>query len=122
MSNMSNLSSDYNGSLAMFELYNELHTKHPIIFIAVSIVFDLVPSILTSIFTFVFYQGIEISHPLYAIILVNLVVSTVSSFTSFIVSFINAILKHYFVGHLIYMLNSVCIFNNIISFTIIYKL
>ena len=91
---MSDLSSDFDGSFAMFELYNELHTKHPIIFIAVSVGFDLVPSILASIFIFVFYKGIEISHPLYAIILVNLVVSTVSSFTSFIISLINAILKH----------------------------
>ena len=110
---------DYDGSFAMFELYNELHTKHPIIFITVSVGFDLIPSILTSIFTFVFYQGIEISHPLYAIILLNLVVSTVSSFTSFIISLINSILRNFLVGHLLYMLNSVTIFTTIISFTII---
>ena len=48
-----------------------------------SILLDLLGGILSSAYLYQFYQGIEISHPLYAVLFSNITFSTVISFASF---------------------------------------
>ena len=56
-----------------------------------SIVFDLLGSIISAIFSFHFYHGIDISHPVYSIIFTNLLYSTFVSFGSFVTVIIDCL-------------------------------
>ena len=49
-----------------------------------SIILDLISGIISCTYVYQFYQGIEISHPIYAILFSNIIFSTVASFLSFV--------------------------------------
>ena len=68
-----------------------LTADYSIAFVAHSVTFDLLPSLLSSIFVFRFYHRIEIIHPLYAIVFMDIVISTVTSYLSFIFSIVNTV-------------------------------
>ena len=54
-----------------------------------SILFDLIPGTLSSLFAYQMYQGIEISHPIYSILFTNIVVSIFLSFLTFLYGIMN---------------------------------
>ena len=56
---------------------------------AQSIIFDLIGGLLSSGFVYTLYQGIELAHPIYAVLFSNIIFSTVISFTSFVLSLFN---------------------------------
>ena len=49
-----------------------------------SILFDLVGGIISFVYLYRFYQGIEIFHPIYSILFSNIIFSTIISITSFV--------------------------------------
>ena len=101
------------------ESQEDIFTKHLTFFVVHSVVTDLIPAIISSVFVFRFYQSIEISHPLYAIIFMNIVVSTISSYLSFILLLINTFVNQCALSLIYYSINTTCVFNNIFSFLII---
>ena len=54
-----------------------------------SILFDLIPGTISSLFAYQLYQGIEISHPIYSILFTNIVVSIFLSFLTFLYGIMN---------------------------------
>ena len=101
------------------EVIKEMTVNYSNVFQTQSVALDLVPSILGSIFLFRYYQGIEISHPLYAVIFMDVIISTTSSFVSFILNWITLIYNSCVMGHVKYWINSTCFFNSICSFMMI---
>ena len=58
--------------------------KHGNGYLIESVICDLIAGIVLSAFTFQFYRGIEISHPVYSVLFSNIVYCVISSFISFI--------------------------------------
>ena len=56
-----------------------------------SIFFDFLAGIISSVCLHHFYRGIEISHPMYAIVFNNILFSTVASFLIFLLTFLSFI-------------------------------
>ena len=112
-------SSHYPGYTKIWELYNELQTNHSDALVIESLFFDLIPAILSSVFAFRFYEGIEISHPLYSIIFMDILVSTISSYLSFLLTIINGIANEHIVAHLKLAINSTSGYFNVSSFMMI---
>ena len=55
-----------------------------VILLIQSILFDFVGGILSFAYLYRFYQGIEISHPIYSILFSNIIFSTIISIASFV--------------------------------------
>ena len=84
-----------------------------------SVVFDLIASLLATIFTFRFYKHIEISHPLYAVIFMDIVISTASSYLVFVLSLVNSLVNSDVIVYLEYDFTAIVVLNNVSSFMII---
>ena len=78
--NNTNVSYPFTLCDVMVEMALTLQTEN----LAHSIVFDLIAGVVSTIIVYKFYQGVEIDHPIYAIIFTNIVLSTFISFVSFL--------------------------------------
>ena len=112
-------SSNYPGYTKIWELNDELQINHSSALIIESLFFDFIPAILASIFAVRFYEGIEISHPLYSIIFMDIVISTIASYLSFILSIINGVANEQIVADLKLAINSTSGYFNVSAFMMI---
>ena len=85
----------------------------------ISLVFDLIASILATIFTFRFYKHIEISHPLYAVIFMDIVISTATSYLVSILFLVNTFVNSDIIAYLEYVFTAISVFNNVFSFMMV---
>ena len=108
-------SSDFR-SAEIVKLYVDFYSNNPAAVSIISFLFDLLPALFGSVFTFSFYHGIEIEHPLYAIILMNIVISTFSSYFSFILTLVESNTNFSAITHVRYAITSTCVFTIVSSF------
>ena len=114
----SNHSINVSGSF-VFETIPELLTDYAGFFQATSLAFDLIASLLATIFIYRFYKHIEINHPLYAVIFMDIVISTATSYLSSILFLVNSIINSNIIIFVEYGITSISVFNNISSFMMI---
>ena len=89
LNNMTNSLHDYQ-SLVISNVCDEPRSSE-IIFVQ-TFLFDFLGGVVSSVFLYQFYNGIEISHPLYAVLFSNILYSTMISFATFgllLLQFIN---------------------------------
>ena len=84
-----------------------------------SIVFDLFAGMIATGFVYKFYQGIEISHPIYSIIFTNIVFSTFISFVSFMCVIMNMVVVSCIPFLLALWINTNVFYINLISWMVI---
>ena len=106
-------------SIEIMKFWLEFYSDHPAVASIISFLFDLIPALFGSVFTVRFYRGIEIDHPLYAIILMNIVLSTFSSYFSFIFHLFESNANYSIVTHILYFVISSFVFSIVSSFLII---
>ena len=84
-----------------------------------SILLDLMAGMIATGFVYKFYQGVEIAHPIYAVLFTNIVLSTFLSFVSFLLIIIDMIVVSCIPFFLTVWINSSACFANIISWMVI---
>ena len=102
-----------------FEMITEMRTDFFGFFVTTSVMFDLIPSFLATIFTFKFYKHIEISHPLYAVIFMDIVISTATSYLVSLLSMVNSFVNSGSITYLENGFTAISVFNNVSSFMMI---
>ena len=75
-----------------------------------TVVFDLIGGSIAALFSHHFYQGIDISHPVYSVIFTNLLYSTFASYASFFIFIIDRIWDSCIANLVIIWINSGCYF------------
>ena len=75
-----------------------------------TVVFDLIGGTIAALFSYHYYQGIEISHPVYSVIFSNLLYSTFASYASFVIFIIDRIWDSCIANLVIIWINSGCYF------------
>ena len=103
----------------VFEMIPVMRTDFSSVLEISSVVFDLMAALLATFFTFRFYKHIEISHPLYAIIFMDIVISTATSYLVFILFLVNSQVNSDVITILEYDVNAISVFNNVSSFMMI---
>ena len=103
----------------MLELISLMRADYPSPFITTSVAFDFIASLFATFFTYKFYQIIEISHPLYAVIFMDMVISTASSYLACILFLVNSIVDSDIITSVEYGLSTITVFNNFSSFMMI---
>ena len=101
------------------ETFQETIANHPSEFLAQTVVFDLIGGIIVAGFVYKFYQGIEISHPLYSVLFSDIVLTTVLSFVSFLLSILQYYVDSCGFTYISLWLNSASTFINMVSQMII---
>ena len=101
------------------ETFQETIANHPSEFLAQTVVFDLIGGIIVAGFVYKFYQGIEISHPLYSVLFSDIVLTTVLSFVSFLLSILQYSVDSCGFTYISLWLNSASTFINMVSQMII---
>ena len=96
-----------------------LNSNFPMAAILQSVVFDLIPGMISTGFIYRFYQKIEISHPVYSILFTNIVFTTFLSYANFAGTILIMILYHFIdicpIFYLFFSLNTSCPVINIVS-------
>ena len=103
----------------ILEMITIMRTNFSGLLATTSVIFDLIAAFLATFFTFRFYKHIEISHPLYAVIFMDIVISTATSYLVSILFLANTIIKSDIIAHLEYVFTGTSVFNNISSFMIV---
>ena len=103
----------------MMELIALMRTDYSGLFITASVVLDFIASLFATFFTHRFYQCIEISHPLYAVIFMDIVISTATSYLACILFLVNTIVDSDIITSVDYGFSTISLFNNISSFMMI---
>ena len=117
--NSSNLSVSLPTSSKLLDLFFELQNDYSIVMGSISVICDFIPALLASIFTFKFYQGIEIAHPLYAVIFMNILISTTATYLSFILTLVDSVVNNNIIEHINGVITVSSIFTSISSFMMI---
>ena len=96
-----------------------LNSNFPMAAILQSVVFDLIPGMISTGFIYRFYQKIEISHPVYSILFTNIVFTTFLSYANFSGTILIMILCRFInicpIFYLFFSLNTSCPVINIVS-------
>ena len=103
----------------MLELISLMRSDYSGLFQTTSVVLDLMGSLFATFFTYRVYQCIEISHPLYAVVFMDIVISTATSYLSSFLFLINLIVDSDIITSVDYGCSTITIFNNISSFMMI---
>ena len=103
----------------ILEMIPLMQTNYSGLFITTNVVFDLITCLLATIFTFKFYKHIEISHPLYAVIFMDIVISTAASYLASILFMVNSIVNIDVISYFEYGFTTVSLINNFSSFMMI---
>ena len=103
----------------MLELIALMRTDYSGLFQTTSVVLDFIASLFATFFTYRFYQCIEISHPLYAVIFMDIVISTATSYLACILFLVNSIVDSDIITLVDYGFSSFSVFNNVSSFMMI---
>ena len=103
----------------ILEMIHEMRTNYSGLFQITSVGLDLFASFLASIFTIRFYHRIEISHPLYAVIFMDIVISTATSYLSIILFLVNSIIDSDTITFIDYGFSIITAFKNVSSFMMI---
>ena len=103
----------------ILEMIPVMENDYPGLLQTISVIFDLIASLLATIFTIRFYKQIEISHPLYAVIFMDIVISTASSYLVFILFWVNSIVDSDAITYLEFGFTALGAFNNVSSFMMI---
>ena len=107
------------GDRFIMEMSHEMITNYSGIFHVTNVLLDLFSSLFAILFTFKFYQRIEISHPLYAVIFMDIVISTATSLLAIILSLVNSFLNSVIIVLVNFGLSSISALNNVSSFVMI---
>ena len=107
------------GDHLMLELIALMRTDYSGLFQTTSVVLDFIASLFATFFTYRFYQCIEISHPLYAIIFMDIVISTATSYLACILFLVNSIVDNDIITSVDYEFSTISGFNNVSSFMMI---
>ena len=84
-----------------------------------TIALDLIVGMLAGALSYRFYQGIDISHPVYAVIFTNILYSTFTSFTSFLIIIIDCFLDSCVANMLNIWLDSACVLDMFLCITLL---
>ena len=84
------------GDHLMLELITLMRTDYSGLFQTTSVVLDFIASLFATFFIYRFYLCIEISHPLYAVIFMDLVISTATSYLASTLILVDSIVKQFF--------------------------
>ena len=103
----------------MLELIALMRTDYSGLFQTTSVVLDFIASLFATFFTYRFYQCIEISHPLYAVIFMDIVISTATSYLACILFLVNSIVDSDIISSIDYGFSTLIAFNNVSSFMMI---
>ena len=103
----------------IFEMITIMRTDFSGLLLATSVIFDLISSFLATVFTFRFYKHIEISDPLYAVIFMDIVISTATSYLVSILFLVNTLVNSDVISYLEYAFTAISAFNNVFSFMMV---
>ena len=103
----------------ILEMISVMRTDFSGLLETTSVVFDLIASMLATTFTIRFYKNIEISHPLYAVIFMDIMISTATSYLVFILSLVNSLVNSDVIVYLEYDFTAIIMLNNVSSFMMI---
>ena len=101
------------------DIMTEMNLKVSSEKLSISVVFDLVAGLVASGFVRKFYQGIEVSHPIYAIVFSNIVFTTFLSYFSFFCTTLEIVLDSCIPSFLVLWLTICSLFMNAISMMVI---
>ena len=79
----------------------------------------MIPSLITIGFAYQFYQGVEVSHPIYATVFTNIISTIFLSSVVFLCSIINAIIKSCVPIVLAFYINTISYSINTVSWMVI---
>ena len=103
----------------ILEMIPVMQKNYSALFITTNVVFDLIACVLATVFTFRFYKHIEISHPLYAVIFMDIVISTAASYLASILFMFNSIVNIDVISYFEYGFTNISLINNFSSFMMI---
>ena len=85
----------------------------------VSIFFDLIGGIISSLFTYQIYQGVEISHPVYSVVFSNNLLANIVSLLIFVTTIVRHYMECCMCNYVSWVVYSTVFFMNCICWTIV---
>ena len=101
------------------ETIRETINNYPGEGLAQTVLFDLLGGIIAAGFAYKFYQGIEVSHPVYSVLFSDIVLTTVLTFVSFLLSIAQYYVDSCGFAYINIWLTTISVFINMVSLTII---
>ena len=115
MNNYYNLSS----TTCEDEFFNDGLAEVKYELLIVSIFFDLIGGIISSLFTYQIYQGVEISHPVYSVVFSNNLLANILSFLIFLTTIVRQYMECCTCNYVAWVIYSTVFFMNCICWTIV---